>query len=39
MKYLIDTSALVRILRRQVDDQWHDVVARGLVAICEPVIT
>jgi predicted nucleic acid-binding protein len=39
VKYLIDTSALVRILRRQVDQAWHDQVARGLVAICEPVIT
>lgn len=39
MNYLIDTSALVRILRRQVDAHWHDLVARGLVAICEPVIT
>ena len=39
MKYLIDTSALVRILRRQVEPHWHDLVARGLVAICEPVLT
>jgi predicted nucleic acid-binding protein len=38
MRYLIDTSALVRILRRQVDEAWHSSVARGLVAICEPVI-
>jgi predicted nucleic acid-binding protein len=38
MRYLIDTSALVRILRRQVDEAWHASVARGLVAICEPVI-
>ena len=38
MKYLVDTSALVRILRRQVDDGWRDVVGRGLVAICEPVL-
>jgi predicted nucleic acid-binding protein len=39
VNYLIDTSALVRILRRQVDQQWHEQVTRGLVAICEPVIT
>lgn len=39
MKYLIDTSALVRILRRQVDLEWQDRVTRGLVAICDPVIT
>ncbi len=39
MRYLIDTSALVRILRHQADEAWHERVARGLVAICEPVIT
>jgi predicted nucleic acid-binding protein len=39
MKYLIDTSALVRILRRQVDVRWHEQVTRGLVAICDPVLT
>lgn len=38
MKYLVDTSALVRILRRQVDDHWHAQVTRGLVAICDPVL-
>ncbi|MEV0455239.1 PIN domain-containing protein [Catellatospora methionotrophica] len=38
MKYLIDTSALVRIVRRQVDDHWHEQVTRGLVAICDPVL-
>lgn len=39
MKYLIDTSALVRILRRQVDESWHEQVTRGMVAICDPVLT
>lgn len=39
MRYLIDTSALVRILRRQVDEAWHDQVTRGTVAICDPVLT
>ncbi len=39
MKYLIDTSALVRILRRQVDESWYEQVAHGLVAICDPVLT
>lgn len=39
MSYLIDTSALVRVLRRQVDQRWQELAARGLVAICEPVIT
>ncbi len=39
MSYLVDTSALVRILRRQVDPHWYDLVSRGLIAICEPVLT
>lgn len=39
MKYLIDTSALVRILRRQVDESWHEQVTHGMVAICDPVLT
>lgn len=39
MKYLIDTSALVRILRRQVDQAWHEQVTHGVVAICDPVLT
>jgi predicted nucleic acid-binding protein len=38
MMYLIDTSALVRILRRQADAHWYECVARGLVALCEPVL-
>jgi len=39
VKYLIDTSALVRILRRQVDESWHEQVTHGTVAICDPVLT
>ncbi len=39
MKYLIDTSALVCILRRQVDQTWHEQVTHGVVAICDPVLT
>jgi predicted nucleic acid-binding protein len=39
VKYLIDTSALVRILRRQVDESWHEQVTHGMVAICDPVLT
>jgi predicted nucleic acid-binding protein len=39
VKYLVDTSALVRILRRQADESWHDQVTRGLLAICDPVLT
>lgn len=38
MNYLVDTSALVRIVRRQVDPVWYALVDRGLVAICEPVL-
>ncbi len=38
MKYLIDTSALVRILRRQVDAVWRERAGDGLVAVCEPVL-
>ncbi|MEV0564702.1 PIN domain-containing protein [Dactylosporangium sp. NPDC050588] len=38
MKYLVDTSALVRILRRQVDPVWFDVVDRGLISVCMPVL-
>ena len=32
MKYLIDTTALVRILRRQVDETWPEQVTRGMAA-------
>jgi predicted nucleic acid-binding protein len=39
VRYLIDTSALVRILRRQVDQSWHEQVTHGMVAICDPVLT
>lgn len=38
MNYLVDTSALVRIIRGQADARWDDAVERGLVAICEPVL-
>ena len=38
MRYLVDTSALVRITRGQADQHWHDAVDRGLVALCEPVV-
>ena len=39
MNYLVDTSALVRIVRRQVDESWHEQVTHGMVAICDPVLT
>lgn len=38
MRYLIDTSALVRLYRRQVDPAWYELVDRGLIAMCEPVL-
>jgi len=38
VNYLIDTSALVRILRRQVTETWHERVTHGMVAICDPVL-
>ena len=38
MKYLIDTSALVRLVRGQVRGEWDEMVERGLIAICEPVL-
>jgi len=37
VKYLVDTSALVRITRRQADPQWYEAVDRGLLALCRPV--
>jgi predicted nucleic acid-binding protein len=39
VNYLVDTSALVRIVRRQVDESWHEQVTHGMVAICDPVLT
>ncbi len=38
MKYLVDTSALVRILREQVDPSWREKAGLGMVAVCEPVL-
>jgi predicted nucleic acid-binding protein len=38
MKYLVDTSALVRIIRRQVDPGWHDIAKRGLISLCDPAL-
>ena len=37
--YLVDTSALVRILRRQVAPEWQERVAAGHVWLCDPVAT
>jgi predicted nucleic acid-binding protein len=38
VRYLVDTSALVRIIRRRVDPEWYGAVDRGLIALCEPVL-
>ena len=38
MKYLVDTSALTRIIRGQVGQDWADLRQRGLLAVCEPVL-
>lgn len=35
--YLADTSAVWRVLRKQIGSPWPERVARGLVAICAPV--
>ncbi|MBG0815310.1 PIN domain-containing protein [Planomonospora sp. ID82291] len=37
MTYLADTSAVWRILRRQIGEPWPHNIARGLVALCPPV--
>lgn len=38
MTYLIDTSALIRVARGQVADEWNELIDRGLVSICDPVL-
>ncbi|MEV4343952.1 PIN domain-containing protein [Actinoplanes sp. NPDC049596] len=38
MKYLADASALIRILRKQADPAWDEVLSRGLISICEPAL-
>jgi len=38
MKYLADTSAVVRIDRGQLDSEWADVVEQARIAVCEPVL-
>jgi predicted nucleic acid-binding protein len=38
MKYLVDSSALIRLRRKQVDAAWQGLVGRGLIAVCEPVL-
>jgi predicted nucleic acid-binding protein len=33
--YLIDTSALARVLLRQATEEWEQQMAAGLVALCD----
>ena len=37
MTYLADTSAVWRLLRRQIGDPWPGYLAQGLIALCPPV--
>ena len=39
MKYLADTSALVRIIREEADPRWGELVKRGMISVCEPAMT
>jgi len=39
VKYLVDTSALTRIIRRQADPEWDSLERRGLLAVSEPALT
>ncbi|MFC7276959.1 PIN domain-containing protein [Paractinoplanes rhizophilus] len=38
MNYLIDASALTRVLRKQADPSWNAVEDRGLLSVCEPIL-
>ena len=38
MKFLVDTSALTRILREQADSGWDELEDRGLLSVCEPAL-
>ena len=35
--YLIDTSALTRLIRRQTKPKWVQAVHSGVVGLCDPV--
>lgn len=38
MRFLVDTSALTRLLRQQADSDWDRLEDRGLLSVCEPVL-
>lgn len=37
LRYLADTSAIIRVFGGTVADQWTPAVAAGVVGICDPV--
>jgi predicted nucleic acid-binding protein len=39
LRYLVDTSVLIRILRREASPIWDSLERRGLLAVCEPALT
>jgi predicted nucleic acid-binding protein len=39
MKYLVDSSVLIRMVRKQIDSSWEDLADRGLLSVCEPAVT
>jgi predicted nucleic acid-binding protein len=38
VRFLVDTSASIRIWRKQVDPGWYDIIGRGLIVMCERVL-
>lgn len=39
MRFLVDTSALLRIQRGDVSPDWDGFIERGLLGLCEPVLS
>jgi predicted nucleic acid-binding protein len=38
MRYLADTSAIVRIVRKQAPASWDALIERGQVGICQAFV-
>jgi hypothetical protein len=36
-RFLADTSAVIRILRKQVPESWDELIERGQISICQAV--
>ncbi len=36
--FLVDASALVRLVRGQVDRKWQELADRGFISVCEPAL-